>query len=177
MIQLQSIAFNHDPGAATQDAINLRKNATDWLSVPEWRQGVSLLPEDSTAAYAVGQVAGNVVTVQVSLNCTDPTVHQARVRAVDAVIDPPPPSGCLGWLITLFRWLLRALFGNVLGEVRARTVTFTAGQSGPLLFQLKHTKLANARVGSHMTKWRWQYRLEGGQWVDMQLTEHRIFTL
>jgi hypothetical protein len=177
MIQLQSIAFNHDPGAATHDAINLRKNATEWLPVPEWQHGVSLLPEDSTAAYAVGQVTSNAVTIRVSLSCSDPAVHQARVRALDAAVDPPPPSGCLGWLIALIRWILRALFGNVLGEVRARTVTFTSGQSGPVLFQLRHTRLANARVGPHTTKWRWQYRLKGAPWVDMQFTEHRIFVL
>lgn len=177
MIQLESIAFNHDSSAATHDAINLRKNATDWLAVPEWRQGVSLLPEDSMAAYAVGQVGSNNVTIQASLSCADPTIHNARVRAVDAVVDPPPPSGCLGWLIKLIRWILRALFGNVLGEVRARTVTFTLGQSGPVSFQLKHTKLVNARVGPHTTKWRWQYRLMNGPWVDFQLTEHRIFVL
>jgi len=29
MIQLESIAFNHDPAAATHDAINLRGNATE----------------------------------------------------------------------------------------------------------------------------------------------------
>ena len=129
MIQLRSIGFNHDPGAATHDAINVRKNTTDWLAVPEWQQGVSLLPEDSTAAYAIGQVASNTVSIQVSLSCSDPTVHQARVRALDAVVDPPPPSGCLGWLIALIRWVLRALFGNVLGEVRARTVRSRRGRA------------------------------------------------
>ena len=45
------------------------------------------------------------------------------------------------------------------------------------MFQLQHTRLANARVGPHTTKWRWQYRLGGGSWVDMQLTEHRIFVV
>ena len=51
MIQLKSIAFNHDSSAATHDAINLRKNSGTWLAVPEWQRGVSVLPEDSTAAY------------------------------------------------------------------------------------------------------------------------------
>jgi hypothetical protein len=177
MIQLKSIAFNHDSSAATHDAINLRKNSGTWLAVPEWQRGVSVLPEDSTAAYAVAQVGGNTVTIQASLSCTDPTIHTARVRALDAVVDPPPPSGCLGWLIMLIRWILRALFGNVLGEVKARTVTFTGGQTGPLSFELKHTKLQYAQVGPHTTKWRWQYKLKNRPWVDFQLTEHRIFVL
>lgn len=178
MIQLETIAFNHDSSAATHDAINLRKNASTWLAVPEWRRGVSVLPEDSTAAYAVGQVGSNAVTIRASLSCTDPAINTAWVRAVDAVVDPPPPTGCLGWLITLIRAIVRALFGNVLGEVKARTVTFTAGQSGPVSFELQYTKLAHALVGPRMTKWRWQYKLKKkGSWVDFQLTEHRIFVL
>jgi hypothetical protein len=177
MIRLESIAFNHDSTEATHDAINLRKNASAWLAVPEWQRGVSVLPEDSTAAYAFGQIGSHTITIQASLSCTDPTIQTARIRAVDAVVDPPPPSGCAGWLITLIRGVLRALLGNVLGEVRARTVTFTNGQTGPVSFPLKHTKLAHSRVGPHTTKWRWQYKLGNGPWVDFNHTEHRIFVL
>ena len=155
MIRLESIAFNHDSATATHDAINMRKNATDWIAVPEWRRGVSLLPEDSTAAYAVKQVGSNIVTLRVSLSCSDAAIHTAWVRAVDAVIDPPPPTGCLGWLLCLVRWIFRALFGNVLGEVKARSVSFTAGQSGSVSFQLQSMKLGHASVGAHTTKWRW----------------------
>jgi hypothetical protein len=178
MVQLDSIAFNHDSSAATYDAINLRKNASFWLTVPEWQRGVSVLPEDSTAAYAVAQVGTNTVTIQAVLSCTDPSVHHAWIRAVDAVVDPPPPLGCLGWIIVLIRAILRALFGNVLGEVRNREVTFSAGQTGPLSFELIHTKLAHAVVGPHTTKWRWQYKLKKKDpWVDFQQTEHRIFVI
>ncbi len=178
MIRLESIAFNHDSATATHDAINLRKNATDWIAVPEWRRGVSLLPEDSTAAYAVKQVGSNIVTLRVSLSCSDEAIHTAWVRAVDAVIDPPPPTGCLGWLLCLVRWIFRALFGNVLGEVKARSVSFTAGQSGSVSFQLQSMKLGHASVGAHTTKWRWQYRLKKhSPWVDFQRSEHRIFVL
>jgi hypothetical protein len=177
MIQLESVAFNHDSNAATHDAISLRRNVNTWLTVPEWQRGVNVLPEDSTAAYAVAQVAGNTVTIQASLSCSDPTIRTARVRTRDAVIDPPRPSGCLGWLITLIRGILRMLFGNVLGEVKARTVTFTGGQTGSLSFDLKHTKLQYTGVGPHTTRWRWQYKVKKGPWVDFQLTEHRIFVL
>ena len=177
MIQLKSIAFNHDSTAATHDGINLRKNASGWVAVPEWQKGVSLLPEDSTAAYAVGQIGTNTVTVLASLTCTDAAIQKAWVRAVDAVVDPPPPRSC-GWLYKLIRCILRALFGNVLGEVKAREVTFTAGQTGPVSFELKHTKLAHARVGPHTTEWRWQYKLKRkGPWIDLELTQHRIFVL
>ncbi len=178
MIQLESITFNHNPAAATHDAINLRRNATEWVTVPEWRHGASVTPEDSPAAYAVGQIGANPVTIKASFSSSTPGIQSAYVRAVDAVIDPPGPSGCLGWLIMLLRALLRALFGNVLGEIKARQVTFTNGQSGPVSFELINTKLATALVGQHTTKWRWQYRKGNhGAWHDLAVTEHRIYIL
>ena len=82
MIYLEEIAFNHDPTSATTDAINLRRNATDWVHVPEWRRGISITAEDSPAAYSIGQVAGHTVTIKASLSCTDPNVVTAEVRAV-----------------------------------------------------------------------------------------------
>jgi hypothetical protein len=178
MIQLESIAFNHDPTSASHDAINLRKNASQWVTVPEWRRGVTLTAEDSVAAYAVGQVGANPVTVQVVLSSDSPSIHSAWIRAVDAVIDPPGPTGCLGWLISLLRALFRALFGNVLGEVATRQVTFTNGLSGPVSFDLSNTKLATALVGPHTTRWRWQYKLSKKDgWHDITVTEHRIYVL
>ena len=177
MVRLDTIAFNHDPSTATHDAINLRRNASTWLPVPEWQRGVSVLAEDSMAAYAVAQIGSNSVSIRATLSCTNPSIHHVWVRALDAVVDPPPPAGCLGWLVWLIRAIVRGLVGNVLGEVRARKVTFTAGQTGSVVFDLVHTKLAYAPVGPHTTRWRWQYRLHKGSWVDFEQTEHRIFVL
>jgi hypothetical protein len=74
--------------------------------------------------------------------------------------------------------LLRALFGNVLGEVAAQTVSFTAGQAGPIAFTLTQTRLDGASVGSRTTEWRWQYRRSANDpWTDMEITRHRIYTL
>src|SRR5262245_39725849 len=158
MIELEAIAFNHDPATATHDALNLRRNATEWIAVPEWRRARSVTPEDSPAAYALARVAGQAVTIQASFSCDDPSITIAEVRARDNVIDPGP-SGCTGQVIDLFRRWLQQLYGNVLGEVQARTVAFVNGQSGLLPFFLTRTKLAQAGVGSHTTEWRWEYRL------------------
>ena len=178
MIQLETVAFNHDSGAATHDAINLRKNASTWLTVPEWQRGVSVLPEDSTAAYAVGQVGSNTVTIHASLSCTDPAINTAWVRAVDAVVDPPPPTGCLGWLITLFRCHRARAVRQCAGRGEGTHGDVHGGADRARLVRTEYTRLANALVGPHMTKWRWQSKLKKkGPWVDFQLTEHRIFVL
>ena len=75
------------------------------------------MPEDSPAAYALGPVHGHTVTVQASLSSTHPTLTQAEIRAVDNVIDPRGPYGCLGLIRHLLRRLLRVLLGNVLASV------------------------------------------------------------
>ena len=53
MISMEAIKFNHNPGFATHDAFNPRRNATQFVNVPEWRRFISVNPEDSPAAYAV----------------------------------------------------------------------------------------------------------------------------
>jgi hypothetical protein len=53
MITVEAITFNHDPGAATHDALNIRRNASQTVHVPEWRRFISVNPEDSPAVYAV----------------------------------------------------------------------------------------------------------------------------
>lgn len=38
MIAIEAIKFNHDDNSATHDALNIRKNATQFVHVPEWRR-------------------------------------------------------------------------------------------------------------------------------------------
>lgn len=178
MIRVESIAFNYDPAGGASDALNIRKNAAAWVNVPEWQRGVSVNPEDSPAAYAIAPTTGHTLHVQATLSCDDPAVQVAWVRAVDNVIFPPPPVGCWGIIVGLFRLLLQLLHGNVIGEVAARQVSFTNGQSGPQIFDLINVKLPHARVGVHTTEWRWQYRDAAGIWNDLpQVTKHRIYVL
>ncbi len=176
-VQLVAIKFNHDPSSATADAMNLRKNASEFVTVPEWRRGVSVNPEDSPAAYALAQVRGHTVTIQAKFRRLRPELQRVEIRALDATIDPPGKRGCLGYILRILHSLFRALFGNVLGEVRARHVTFgAANETGFEVFVLEHTKLNAAFVGTRTTAWRWQYRTSpSGPWTDFETTTHRIY--
>lgn len=178
-IQLLAVQFNHDPTWATHDALNLRRNATEFVDVPEWRRGVCVNPEDSPAAYAAKQVRGHVVTVQAKFRTTDPGLTHVTIRALDADVDPPGPQGCLGLFARMLRSLLRSLFGNVLGELGPITVPFAAnGESTFESFALRYDRLDWARVGAYTTRWRWQYRLSASHaWRDFEVSSHRIYVL
>lgn len=183
MIQIEAIKFNHDATDASHDALNLRRNASQWVHVPEWQRGICVNPEDSPAAYAVARTAGNTVTIQASFSCADPNWTSAEIRALDNVVQPgivfvKQPTGCLAWLISVLLPLIRSLVGNVLGEVAARTVAFAGGQSGFVSFTLVNTRLDGASVGARTTDWRWQYRrTPSDPWTDIEITRHRIYTL
>lgn len=176
-VQLDSITFNHDSTSATADAINLRRNATEPVIVPEWRHGATINPEDSPAAYAQNPTRGHTITIKARFHRTDANLRSVRIRAVDADTSPPQPTGCLAWLFWLLLVLIRALTGNVLGEVRARTVHFLpTGATAPETFTLRRVRLWRVGVGVYTTNWRWQYRRKG-HWVDFATTSHRIYVL
>ena len=168
---IKAIKFNHDPNSAANDAVNIRKNKTQFINVPEWVQGISTKAEDSLAAYAIKETTGNTLTIQARLHA-DEGIEQAEIRAIDPTVTP---SGCIGWIIKI----LIAIFGNVLGEVKKKLVTFGAGgDSGFVTFELKNPKLWDVGVGIHYTTWKWQYRLNcHSPWIDIDTTRHKIYVL
>lgn len=178
-VTLDSIKLNHDPSTATTNAINIRKNATELIQVPEWRAGISVTPEDSRAAYAIEETNGQTLTIQARFRWSGPAAKQAiEVRALDPTVNPPGPSGCLGIILQLIREIIRALFGNVLGEVKSKTVAFgPGGISAYETFELTKTRLDKAAVSIRTTTWRWQYRVAGGSWTDFETSTHRIYVL
>ena len=168
-IFLDAIKFNHDPTTVHNNAINIRKNASEFIEVPEWRAGISVNPEDSRAAYAKKETAGNTMTIEARFRWLGKGAKTVEIRALDPTVDPPGPPGCIGIIIWLIRWIIRALFGNVLGEVKGRTVNFSGvGLSEFETFELVHTRLDEVGVGIRTTTWRWQFR-EGGA-VGVSLT-------
>jgi hypothetical protein len=179
---LAAVSLNHDGSAATSDALNIRRNATAVVSVPEWVQGVSASPEDSPAAYAIAETKGNTLTIQARFTTNEPKLKgkQAEIRALDPTASPPGGgcSGCAG-ILRWLGWLIRLLVGNVLGDVKARWVSFNeAGLSAFELFELQHVRLWDVGVGVRTTTWRWQYRLKKNDpWTDFATSEHRIYVL
>jgi len=177
-VVLSAIKFNHDPSTVHNNAINLRKNASEFIDVPEWRAGVCVNPEDSRAAYVKKETAGNTLTIEAQFLWLGKAAKTVEIRAIDPTVDPPGPPGCLGFIIWLFRRIIRALFGNVLGEVKSRTVSFSGfGLSAFESFDLIHTRLHKVGVGIRTTSWRWQYRKHGGSWIDIETSHHRIYVL
>jgi hypothetical protein len=169
-IVIKAIKFNHDPNSTNHDAVNIRKNKTQFINVPEWVQGISTNAEDSLAAYAIKETEGNIITIQARFQA-DENIQQAEIRAIDPTVTP---SGCIGWIIKIFL----SIFGNVLGEVKERSVTFSAnGDSGFVSFDLRNPQLSDAGVGIHYTAWKWQYRIGRGSWTDMDTTRHKIYVI
>jgi hypothetical protein len=178
-VQLQAIKFNHDSSSATHGALNIRRDASNFVSVPEWTRGSSTKPEDSPAAYAMKPTRGNMIEIEAKFKNLSNEPKEIEIRAVDPAIRPKDPQGCAGFLLRILRTILRGLFGNVLGEPQARAVQLPAGGvTGFKTFQLKNTRIWNAGVGVRTTNWRWQYRdPSGGQWTDFERTSHRIYTV
>ena len=139
---------------------------------------LSINPEDSPVAYALAETKGNTITIQAQFRRLDPRLRAVEIRAVDPIV-PSGNSGCLGWLWRLIFAILRLLFGNVLGEVKARRVVFPAsGLTSLETFQLRRVRLWRAGVGVRATTWRWQYRRRRKHpWTDFATSEHRIYSV
>jgi hypothetical protein len=159
-VSLEAIKFNHDPDSATSDALNIRRNETDAVTVPEWRKGLSILPDDSPAVYAFNEIGNRQITIQAKFKCVDPERNTVGIRAIDPT-----------------RYL-EGRADNVLGEVAAREITFdSTGETQFESFELDCVDLGNRGVSSSVTTWIWQYRVEDSDWCVFATTRHRIYTI
>ncbi len=187
-VHLSAIKFNHDPTSMSNDALNIRRNFTEPVTVPEWHR-VMTKPEESVAAYAIRETQGNTLTIQALFGCTDPQITTVEVRAIQPLPPPPPAEWWQLWLRLLeaFPWLWHLLiylagmgYGkNVLGEVRARKVEFKPdGESEFVSFELNKHWVDKRGVGVHTVTWDWQWRLKPTDpWTTFWTSHHRIYTL
>src|SRR5262245_61961309 len=125
-VTLEAIKFNHNPNSATSDSFNIRKNETLPVIIPEWRQGISINPEDSPAAYARDAISG-CITIQAKFSCSDPNVSSINVQAIDGQGGNASP----------------------LGQVQPTPVTLVNGESDFVLMTLNSPHFAGAGVGAH----------------------------
>ena len=177
-VTLNAIRFNHDPNSISNDAINIRKNFTTPVLFPEWQKGICILPEDSLAAYCSKETHGNTISIKASFSISNITVPAIKIRAIDPNKNPPGGSGCAGVIVKFLFMLFNAIAGNVLGEVKKKTVTVVNGSTGFINFDLIHTIIGKTGVGIHTTTWLWQYSENGGRtWKDIDTTQHRIYIL
>ena len=176
-LQVESIAFNHDSTGHASDALTVRRNAAQPVTVPEWRHGVSVTADDAPAAYSLADVQGNTVYIRVELTRTLPCDNIVEVRALDMNAG----GGCLYAIFVALGlgWLIKPSPGNLLGRVVERKVHFGMGNSsGPVMFRLADHRLHTAGVEQSVTLWRWQYREKSGDpWTDIGITQHRAYAV
>jgi hypothetical protein len=153
-VQLEAISFNHDPTAATEDALNIRKNLANFVAVPEWKRGMSSTPADSLAAYAINDTRGRTITIKAKFQIPSPETLTIEVRAVG-----PTP--------------------HVLGEAKAKQITFLpSGETDFEAFELQNVRIwsDSVGVGAFDITWTWQLRLQAADpWTDFALSRHRIY--
>jgi hypothetical protein len=180
LLRLEEIKFNHDSSSASVDAFNIRKNETEFIDVPEWRRGVSTKPEHSPAAYARGETRGNTLTIEANFSVDGTGPQDVCIRALDANFHQEPVTGSLlsPQEVQLLQTMVPDPAGNVLGEVKAKPVTFSGGKTGFQSFDLQCVRIWDVGVGRQDIVWRWQFRLNGTEdWIDLAVTTHRIYTV
>src|SRR5256885_7907506 len=163
-LSIEAIKFNRDSSSATHDALNIRVNSTTFVTVPEWQKGASVNPSDSPAAYAIGAVGANTITIQARFRLTPaPFPGPVSIRAVTVGLKLPP-----FWPFIPF---------NPLGDVSPASFVFDAnGNSGWVTFKCTG-HLGNTVRATNIT-WQWQaLDPKTNTWVPFATTKHRIYVL
>ena len=178
-MRVLAIEFNHDPTSSRRSALNVRRNSTEFVTVPEWQQGQF---EPSRVVYAIGATLGEVITIRVRLSSPEHAGRSAEVRARPS----PAPINLLAagmpWLGGLDQVSLRSLWDHhagALGSVRARAVDFAADGEAPFVeFELANPPFQHRGVGVYLVSWDWQYR-DGptDAWHPITTTSHRVYGL
>jgi hypothetical protein len=198
---LTAVQFNHDPASSKDSALNIRKNASAFLPVPEWRRGATLTPESSVAAYSIEDTVGQMIKIKASFRRMDPRLTSAEVRAMASAATPFPvwwpqwlfqqyamtptfyyPYSLYALYAGIYQYLFEtvsATASRVLGDVKPKRVQFGAdGQTGLETFELVAPQLDRVGVGIHTLRWAWQYRRGAGDvWENIGESSHRIYAL
>ncbi len=179
VVALQAIQFCWNPLDASSSALKIRRNANTPVQVPEWQRGVHHTTDSSVALYAVKPTLGKTVLIRakfIIIPDASEEVGELQIRA----IQPPIRWGAAGNpFINPFVQIAVSTQVNVLGEVKAKTVTTNAiGETEWEFFELVHHRLALRGVGIQEVEWHWQYRTAPTEpWIHFQTTNHKIYTV
>ena len=149
-LKLVAISFNHDSASLSGDAMNIRKNFTQTVAIPEWTAGETL-PTDSLAVYAIKETQGRTITIKAKFTVSSNSVTKAQVRARG---------------------------GGVLGQLDPQTITLANGVSVPefVSFELRDHLIGADGINVEDITWEWEFRCCGGsKWEPLATTRHRIY--
>lgn len=166
---IDAIKFNHDLNSASSDAFNIRRNASAFVAVPEWKNGTSHVFSDSPAAYALQAIGKNTITIQARFLVKTPfppkpfppKIPSIEIRAVPAPLLPWPKFPSV----------------SPIGGVAPTVVKFNkSGDSGWVTMNLTGKLTGGVRIAN--ITWQWQYRLlPNGAWTNFGVTKHRIYVV
>lgn len=177
-LRLDAVLFDHQRADGTTDALSIRVNASVDMPVPEWQRGVSALPAQSLAAYAIRPTLGRQLTVRAAFSSTGDDPATVEVRAISPLAEPAAPA-----------WTWWSLYSgaaeqglattDVLGVVGPAVVQLgPVGSSRYATLPLSAPQLATTGVGAHLVVWRWQYRASAASpWVDVAISAHKVYTV
>ena len=148
-VSLASISFDHDPTRASVEALTIRRNFSSNISVPEWDPSKTL-PSEAPCAYALNVISGKIPTIEVVLNISTATTQSITIQATG---------------------------GGILGAINPITVNFGLSTSTTVKLNLSNHTLAAGGVQRADVTWNWQYQIDGGSWINMASTQHRVYVI
>ncbi len=155
-VLLENIAFNHDADLSKTGSFFLRRNETQVVPIPEWRNECCSNPECAPAGYVIDRLPFTL-TIKASFLCDDLQATSINVQALETT----------------------AAGTSILGVVEARTVPLQNGRSGLVEFNLPNarSRITGAGVSVSDVTWQWQFATGTQAWKDFQTTEHRIYSV
>ncbi len=163
LVGFEAIKFNHQTNLAVPKTLNLRKNASEEIQLPEWDTSKQDAAESPVAYSALG-VAGGTVTIKAR-----PVAYWIFA---DGTYEP--------WTGEVE---VRALGGGILGEIDPVVIAVVDGVGAPETITLT---LANHNIGSggvrgvtvEDVEWQWEHRIVGSaDFLPMGTTAHRVYVV
>jgi len=149
MIRLLELRLNHDTTASNADALNIRVNFAQGMTLPEWNAGPPANARPAAAYTFAAGATGPVILAK--FERISPATKSVTIRAV-----------------------ANAPAANFLGTIPPTVIPFD-GSDQTNLIPLAPRDVVLAAVGRHDDVWKWQYQTSTGTWLDFAQTVLRIY--